>query len=830
MITTVAIATEQNPAYKLIVFISKQKIIQPITYRCNNMLPLLQNKYNKKLGILFCCNFIYCLLLAQQHTVIIQVTDAEKLRIGNASIAINQQKITADTSGIAFINLLPGNYYFTISAVNHFNSTFNCTINRDTTFNIVLKVRQSLLSNVTVYSSRNVTRNQMSTQTITSAQLKKIPVILGEIDPLKTITLLPGIKSGGEASAGIYVRGGGPEQNLVLLDGIQVYNPNHLFGFFSIFNGEAIKNVEVIKGGIPAEYGGRLSSVINIDTRDGNKDSIKGSGGIGLIASRLALEGPIIKGKSSFIISARRTYIDQIAKIVASSRIGNNGYFFYDINAKVDYTLNKKSQLLFTLYKGKDDFIFSNTNDGRRTSFNTIWGNALLGLQWKQQVNKALQQQTAVNYNKFVLDSKFGFSTINFLFTSGLQDYQVKSDWQYASNKWLKIKWGAQYIWHQFTPGAGGVTAGVQDFKSKLTNQFAQEAAAYISSDINITNNLNIVAGLRYSYFNQVGPNAKIVYGADGVPTGEQINYTKGQSIAAYHYPEPRLGLLYKFNSNASLKASYTKTVQYIHLATTSSATFPSDLWVPSSSLIKPALANQMAIGFFKNLANNKYECSIEAYYKTMSNQIEFKPGAQLLLNQNLDGEMIFGSGKAYGIEFFIQKKQGKLTGWIGYTLSKAERNFNALNNGQTFTFRYDRTHDLSVVANYAINKKWEASMVFVYGTGNALTLPTGRYTFNVGINTEDNTPIFTNINQYSSINDYRMPAYHRLDVAFIYTPKPLSKKRFKNSWNFSIYNVYNRYNPFFIYLDANETTQTVNGKKVYLFPIVPSVTWNFKF
>ena len=794
------------------------------------MLKIIQKQYRKKLVLLFFCNFFYTIVVSQQCTVIVKVTNADNMQMGNASIGINQQKIKADTSGTAIIKVLPGNYFFTISAVNHFGNIFNCTIAKDTIITTVLKVRQSLLSNVTVYSSRNVTRNQMSTQTISSAQLKKIPVILGEIDPLKTITLLPGIKSGGEASAGIYVRGGGPEQNLVLLDGIQVYNPNHLFGFFSIFNGEAIKNVEVIKGGIPAEYGGRLSSVINIDTRDGNKDSIKGSGGIGLIASRLAIEGPIIKGKSSFIISARRTYIDQVAKAVAKSKTGNNGYFFYDINAKADYIFNKNNQLLFTFYKGKDDFTFSNTNDGRKTSFNTLWGNALFGVLWKQVVNKNLQQQTAVNYNKFALDSRFGFSTINFLFTSGLQDYQVKSDWQYATNKWLKIKWGAQYIWHQFTPGAGGVTAGVQDFKSKLTNQYAREAAAYISGDINITNNLNVVAGLRYSYFNQVGPNTKIVYGTDGVPTGEQINYTRGESIAAYHYPEPRIGLLYKFKDNASIKTSYTKTVQYIHLATTSSATFPSDLWVPSSSLIKPALANQFAIGFFKNSTNNMYECSIEAYYKTMTNQIEFKPGAQLLLNQNLDGEMVFGSGKAYGIELFIQKKQGKLTGWIGYTLSKAERNFSVLNNGETFTFRYDRTHDLSIVANYPINKKWEASMVFVYGTGNALTLPTGRFTYNVGVNTEENTPIFTNINQYSSINDYRMPAYHRLDVAFIYTPKPLTKKRFKNSWNFSIYNLYNRYNPFFIYLDANEDAQTIKGKKVYLFPIVPSVTWNFKF
>jgi hypothetical protein len=280
----------------------------------------------------------------------------------------------------------------------------------------------------------------------------------------------------------------------------------------------------------------------------------------------------------------------------------------------------------------------------------------------------------------------------------------------------------------------------------------------------------------------------------------------------------------------ASIKASYTRTIQYLHLATTSSATFPSDLWVPSSKKILPATADQFAIGYFKDFKNNTYELSAEAYYKTMNNQIEFKPGAQLLLNQNLEGEMVFGSGKAYGLELFFQKKTGRLTGWIGYTLSRAERTFDQLNGGKVFTFRYDRTHDLSIVANYSISKKWEASAVFVYGTGNALTLPTGRFTYNFGYNNSDNRPIFTNINQYDKINDYRMPAYHRLDVAFTYVPKPDSKKRFKSSWNFSVYNLYNRYNPYFIYLDANDSEQTIEGKKVYLFPIVPSVTWNFKF
>lgn len=761
------------------------------------------------------------------------ISDAASNPVADASISVNQKKFKTDSSGKALISVSKGFQAIAITSVNHYSYSQNFYAAGDTTIGIVLRLRASLLGNVTVFTSRNVTRNQMGVNAISGAELRKIPVVLGEVDPLKTITLLPGIKSGGEASAGLYVRGGGPDQNLVLLDGINIYNPNHLLGFFSIFNGDAIKNVEVIKGGIPAEYGGRLSSVITIDSRQGNKDSIAGSGGIGLISSRLSVEGPLVKGKSSFIVSARRTYVDQVAKAVAKNKIGDNGYYFYDINAKADYVLNSSNQLFFTFYRGLDNFSFDNTRtrgQGRGTIFSTYWGNTLAGLSWAQQLGKKISQETSVVYNQFNLDSRFGAPSASFLFTSGLEDYQVKTNWTYSRSNWLKFKAGAQYIWHQFRPGAGGLTTGVTEFKSKVSNQYAHEAAAYISSDINLTPDLNIIAGLRYSYFNQVGPTERVIYDNEGVPTGQVEKFAKGKSIAQYHYPEPRFSVLYKLQNSSSVKASYTRTIQYLHLATTSGATFPSDLWVPSSSLIKPSAAQQVAVGYFKNFENNTYEASAETYYKVMNNQIEFKPGAQLLLNQNIEGEMVFGSGKAYGVELFLQKKRGRLTGWIGYTLSRTERTFAGLNGGKPYPYRYDRTHDLSIVTNYSLSPKLEASAVFVYGTGNALTLPTGRFTYNLGYNPAGNTPIFTNINQYDKVNDYRMPAYHRLDVSFIYTPKPYSTKRYKSSWNFSVYNVYNRANPYFIYLDVNEANQTIQGKKAYIFPIVPSVTWNFKF
>ncbi len=766
--------------------------------------------------------------------ILINVADELNEPVRDATVTLNQKKYKADSTGKAAIVTSSGRFILNITSINHFPYYTSLSVVADTTINVIMRRRESLLGNVIVTAaSANIVRNEMSVQSITAAQLRKIPVVLGEIDPLKTITLLPGVKNGGEASAGIYVRGGGPDQNLVLLDGIPVYNPNHLLGFFSIFNGEAVETAEVIKGGIPAQYGGRLSSVINIDTRSGNKDSLKASGGIGLISSRLSVEGPLLKGKSSFIVSARRTYIDQVARVLAPERVGGNGYFFYDVNAKADYVINPNNVLLFTFYSGRDRFSFQDPNkvpNGRNSVFNTHWGNTLAGLTWKQQLSKKINNETAVVFNNFSLDSYYGYSTNSFLFTSGLQDIQLKTDWNYSKNNWLRFKWGGQYTWHQFTPGAGGYTTGVQDFKSKISNLYAHEAAAYLSTDINLTPDINIIAGMRYSYFNQVGPTQRVIYSEDGVPTGQVQSFKKGESIAEYLYPEPRLNMLYKLPNAASIKMSYTRTIQYMQLATTSAATFPSDLWIPSSKIVKPSNARQVALGYYKNFQENTWEASIETYYKVMNNQIEFRPGAQLLLNQNLEGEMIFGSGKAYGIEFFLQKKLGKLTGWVGYTLSRAERRFAALNQGKAFPYRYDRTHDLSIVASYPISAKWEASAVFVYGTGNALTIPTGRFTYNLGYNVVTREPRFTNINQYDKVNDYRMPSYHRLDVSFTYTRRPNSTRHLRSSWNFSVYNLYNRSNPYFIYFDADESQQTIKGKKVYLFPIVPSVTWNFNF
>ncbi|MBV7530678.1 TonB-dependent receptor plug domain-containing protein [Chitinophaga sp. sic0106] len=760
------------------------------------------------------------------------ISDAQQQPVANAGIKVDSAITVTDMSGNANVAVAPGKHQVVITAVGYEPAEKIMTIQGDTSVPLELKPAQTQLKTITVYGERQVTLGQMSTHIIGIDQLKRMPVLFGEVDPLKTITLLPGIKNGGDAGAGIYVRGGGPDQNLVLLDGITVYNPNHLLGAFSIFNGDAVSNIEVIKGGMPAEYGGRLSSVIAVTSRDGNKDSLKVSGGIGLISSRLTAEGPLVKGKSSFLISARRTYIDQLAKLIAPDSFHNSGYHFYDINAKLTYDINAANSLSFTVYNGKDKFAYYREaeSSGRKRNFKADWGNAIAGLTWKQQISKKLHQELSLVYSYFNLGSNVTYDTDGIIFSSGLNDYQVKNDWLYHVNDKLFVKAGWQLIRHEFKPGAGETNAGQQEFASKITKQYGREAAGYLSAGLDVTRQFHITGGLRVSYFDQVGPTERVLYGEDGVPTGQKEKYNKGVVIARYYYPEPRLGMRYLLAKDASLKLSYTRTVQYLQLATTSAATFPSDLWVPVSKLIKPGIADQVAAGFYQEFPDKGYEFSVETYYKRLQNQVEFKPGAQLLLNQNLEGEMVFGTGRAYGIELLLQKKTGALTGWIGYTLSKTERTFPALNNGMPYPYRYDRTHDLSVTANYQLSKKWLFSGVFVYGTGNALTMPGGRFVYNLGYNTKTDEPVFTNIDQYGKVNDYRMPAYHRLDLSFSFTPNPDSKKRFKSNWIFGVYNVYNRMNPYFIYLDVNEEKETIQGKQVTLFPILPSVTWNFNF
>lgn len=787
--------------------------------------------------------FIICLcfLLVQsidvngQQSVTLKGTvldESNKEPLIGATIGLKDTKIGTATNekGVFTLNVSPGKYTLVVSYLGYQTLDFPILVKENTTTTIKLKAKSVETKELVVKGDRtnkNVTSTEMSRVELSGETVKSLPVIFGEPDVLKAITLLPGIKSGGEGSTGFYVRGGGPDQNLVMMDDAVIYNPSHLLGFLSVFNTDAVRNVEVIKGGMPANYGGRLSSVLNVNLREGNDEKFQVNGGVGLISSRLMIEGPIKKEKSGFMIAGRRTYIDAVARPFLPVEQRNNGYYFYDLNAKFHIYLGQKDKLYFSGYFGRDIFNFrSPTNSEVR--FQVSWGNAAASFRWNHLFTKKLYSNTILVYNRYDLSNKFEFGQNGFNLSSGLEDWTLKQDYVYTPSSKHIVKTGWQYIYHTFTPGIATGQIGTISVNEELNKQYAHEAAIYAMDEWKINSRLTINAGLRGVLFTQIGPYTERLFDNEGIETGTGKTYKRGEPIVTYPGLEPRLAATYLINSTTSIKSSFTQTYQFLHLATTSGAQFPADLWVPSSSKVKPQVAYQYVLGAYKNFKDNEYETSIEAYYKPMYNQIEFRPGAQLFFNQNLENEMVFGRGLSYGVELFGKKKFGKLTGWVGYTWSRTTRQFDALNQGKPFFFRYDRTHDISIVASYQLTKKWSTTMVFVYGTGNAATLPTARYTYSPGYDLSNNTPRITFIDLYDKINDYRLPAYHRLDISFTYIQKQTA--RFESSWNFSIYNVYNRANPYFIYFVPNFEQQKVQAFMVYLFPILPSVAWNFKF
>ena len=749
-----------------------------------------------------------------------------------ATLYVSELKKGTATNEYGFFSLsLPeGNYNLKVSYVGFGTKLLSFSLQKNVSFSIGLKTATVETEEVIVTTDRadrNVRSTEMSRAELTAERIKTLPVVLGEPDVLKAITLLPGIKSGGEGNTGFYVRGGGPDQNLILMDEAVVYNPSHLLGFMSVFNTDAIKKAEIIKGGMPANYGGRLSSILNVYMREGNNQKLAVSGGVGLIASRLTIEGPIRKSKSSFIVSGRRTYIDALVQPFLKENQKGNGYYFYDFNLKLNYIISPKDKIFLSGYFGRDKFVFRSPRNSDIT-FRVSWGNSIASLRWNHVFTPKLFVNTAFVYNRYDLNTSFQFNTNEFSASSGLRDWNFKSDFEYYPNSRHKIKAGYNYTWHTFVPGIASGKIGSTNIGQDINRQYAHEAAFYGQDDFALTDKILFNLGLRYVFFNQVGPYTSINLDDNGAPTGETQTWKSQESIAFYQGLEPRAAATYLLNETSSIKASYTKTNQFLHLATTSGASFPSDLWIPSSRLVKPQMADQVALGYFRNFRDNMFESSVELYYKKMRNQIEFKPGARLFLNQNLENEIITGIGEAYGAEFFLKKKVGKLNGWIGYTWSKTTRQFDLLNNGKTFFYRYDRRHDISLVVSYELNKRWSTNFVFVYGTGSLITLPTSRFVYQVGIDNETFEPKFTVVDRYEGINNYRLPAYHRADVSFTYARK--KQKRFQSSWVFSVYNVYNRKNPYFIYFEPIVEEQTVKAYMVYLFPITPSILWNFNF
>ncbi len=744
-----------------------------------------------------------------------------------ATVAVNGQSkgVMSNQYGFFSITLNKGNYTINISHISFFGKSVALNLDSSLSLNFDLISKSAAIDEVIVYSKRrdgNVKNAQMGKVDLSMNQIRNIPAFMGEVDLLKAIQLLPGVRNAGEGNAGFYVRGGGPDQNLIMLDDAVVYNTGHLFGFFSIFNSDAIKNVSLIKGGMPAQYGGRLSSVVDVVMKDGNINKFQMDGGIGLIASRFSIQGPVVKDKASFILSARRTYIDALVTpfIKKTSAFYGSGYYFYDVNAKINYRFSEKDRVYISGYFGRDVFDFNNAKRSFKT--NIPWGNATGTLRWNHVFNRRLFSNTTLVYNDY--NFKFSAQQDNFqiALSSGIRDVTMKSDFDYYPLPNHKLKFGGLLTYHKFVPN---VVSGRQDSiifsPNNEGSKYAVETAIYIQDDWEIGEKWKVNYGLRYSSFTQTGPYNLYLRDADGNKLDSTV-YKRLQPVKTYGGFEPRATIRYAINDETSIKAAVTRNLQYIHLVSNSGTTLPTDLWVPSTYIVKPQISWLYAAGLFKNFKDNTYETSIEVYYKDLQNQVEYKEGYTPSL-ADPEEEFVFGKGWSYGTELFLNKIKGRFTGWVGYTLSWTWRKFEKLNDGERYPVKYDRRHDISVVANYEASKKWKLGAVFVYGTGNAITLPERFYVIN-GVLTQE----------YSKLNQYRMKAYHRLDLSATYTPIPKKKRKVSSYWVFSVYNVYSRLNPYFIYFD--QTGSPVNGdlkveaRQVSLFPVLPAVTWNFKF
>ena len=691
---------------------------------------------------------------------------------------------------------------------------------------------------VSAKKSENVNSAQMGQMDLSMGEIKKLPAFMGEVDLVKTIQLLPGVSSASEGGQGFYVRGGGPDQNLVLLDEATVYNASHLFGFFSVFNADAVKNVNLIKGGMPANFGGRMSSVLEVNMKEGNNKRFGISGGLGVISSRLTIEAPIVKGKGSFIISGRRTYIDGLMKafINDTSPFAGSGYYFYDVNFKANYKLGPKDHIYLSGYYGKDQFSFGNKDDDFTVKM--PWGNGVGSFRWNHLFNSKLFLNVSATFSDYQFS--FGSQQDEFLFklSSGIRDYGGKVDFSYYPNSRHKVKFGAQYTYHTFTPTSVSAKQDTTTFDTGLSQKlYSHETGVYILDEYDVTENIRINGGLRYITFSHVGPFTRYIKGDISTPDST-IQYGKGDIIKFYQGLEPRISARFALKHRNSIKVGYSYNYQYVHLASLSAVSLPTDIWYPTTDIAKPQIGWQGSVGYFQNFKEDLFETSVEVYYKEMKNLIEFKEGALPSdnVNDNTDNLLTFGRGWSYGIEFFVKKTKGKFTGWVGYTWAKTLRQFDDLNEGEVYSAKYDRRHDLSVVGAYDLNKRLSFGAAFIYATGNTLTLPTSWY-----LNGQD---LLFN---YGARNSTRMAPYHRLDVSVTLHDKEFKekldpatgemiqhKKRFRSNWVLSVYNCYNRANPYFLYVDNDgnflDGDFQIKVKQVTLFPIIPSITWNFEF
>ena len=753
--------------------------------------------------------------------------DSKETLIG-VNIIVPELQIGTITNEYGFYSLtLPkGNHILQINYLGYRTKKENIILNEDVTKNFGLKQQSEILDEIILeenIETLNIKSPQMSVNRLAINTIKKIPAVLGEADIIKSITLLPGVTNAGEGASGFNVRGGAADQNLILLDEAIIFNSSHLFGFFSVFNPEAIKDIRLFKGGIPALYGGRASSVLNIYQKEGNKNEFKSQGGVGLISSRLLLEGPLKKGKSSFLIGGRSSYAHLFLPLIES--IDNNKAYFYDLNTKLSYNLNEKNTLYLSGYFGRDVFDIDNL-------FDLAYGNSVANFRWNHLFSNKLFSNLSLIYSDY--DYTLDFGLAEFDWNLGITNFNFKYDFKNYLNDRIKLEYGLNSIYYKFDPGLIQPTEETSPIQTrKLEDKFAFENALYSGLNYNFKKNINLQLGLRLSQFIRLGQklntyqnNNPLLYidsskaYEEAVPTGS-ITYSKGDVIKTFTKLEPRFSLAYQIRSNQSVKLSYNRMAQYLHLISNTNSPTPIDVWAPSGKFIDPQLLDQFAIGYFKTFKNNSYNIELEAFHKIIENRLDYIDGAELIANDAIEQVLLSGEAKASGLELLIRKNEGRLTGWIAYTLSRSEqrtpgRNQNevGINNGEWYFTPYDKTHDISITSNYNLNKKWDFNLNFIYQTGQPITYPNAQYQFS-GFS----------IPNFESRNSSRLPSYNRLDVSAILTPD-----NNKGQWVFGVYNVYNRKNAASIRFQENLDTGINEALRLTIFGIIPSVTYNFKF
>lgn len=736
---------------------------------------------------------------------------------------------TTNEYGFYSITIPEGTYKIVISYLGFTTITETITLSEDLSKNFSLAEALESLDAVIItedVEKLNIQKPQMSVNKLTSSTIKSIPVVLGEADIIKAITLLPGVTTAGEGASGFNVRGGAADQNLILLDEATIYNSSHLFGFFSVFNPDAIKDLRLYKGGIPARYGGRVSSVLDIYQKEGNSKEFHMNGGIGLVSSRLLLEGPIKKNKGSFLLGGRSSYAHLFLPIFD---ITSKAYF-YDLNTKLSYKLNDRNNIYLSGYFGRDVFRIED-------SFENSYGNSVLNFRWNHLFSDKLFSNLSLIYSDYDYDLKLNF--VEFDWVSGIRNFNLKYDLKHYLSQKIKLQYGLNSIYYKFNPGdirPTVPTSGINPFK--LTDKYAFENAFYLDVEHNVTDRLALSYGLRLSTFHRLGQDELNIYENDeAVVFNEALKiyekaepidvetFKRSDVIASFANLEPRASIAYQLNSESSIKASYNRMSQYLHLLSNTNSPTPLDIWTPSGKYVKPQLLDQYAIGYFKNFYNNSYSLELESYYKEVQNRIDYIDGANLVANNAIEQVILNGRSRAYGLELLLRKNTGRFKGWVAYTLSKSEQQTpgrtpieTGINNGNWYRTPYDKTHDISFTGSYDLNKKWKLNANFLFQTGQPATFPNGQYEYN-GLN----------IPNYSNRNADRLPAYNRLDIAVNYTPKPDKRTGWQSYWVFGIYNVYNRRNAASISFGQNQDTGMNEATRLSIFGIVPSISYNFK-